>query len=77
MKKPLVVIIFATLYLIFFYASPHIGIPDEVIIPMMVISPIVVVYMVFVVLKYGKPSGHTFEDRFYEDYDYKRSKYVK
>lgn len=28
-------------------------------------------YMVYVVLRYGKPSGYTFDDRMYEDFDVK------
>lgn len=28
-------------------------------------------YMVYAVLRYGKPSGYTFDDRMYEDYDVK------
>jgi hypothetical protein len=28
---------------------------------------------VYVILKYGKPSEHTFEERFYDDWDYKRN----
>jgi len=29
--------------------------------------------MVYVVLKYGKPSKYTFEERFYEDHNYERN----
>jgi hypothetical protein len=25
--------------------------------------------MVYIILKYGKPSGHSFEERFYDDVD--------
>jgi len=72
MKKPAVVITFATLFVILFNASPYLGIPDEVIIAMFILSPVVVIYMVYVILKYGKPSQHTFEERFYDDYDHTR-----
>ena len=72
MKKPAVVIAFATLFVILFNASPHLGIPDEMIIAMFILSPVVVIYMVYVILKYGKPSKHTFEERFYDDYDHTR-----
>ena len=73
MKKPAVIITLATLYLLFFKASPHIGIPDEGIIAMFILSPFIVIYMAYVILKYGKPSKHTFEERFYEDHDYERN----
>ena len=73
MKKPAVIISLATFYLLFFKASPHIGIPDEGIIAMFILSPFIVIYMAYVILRYGKPSKHTFEERFYEDHDYERN----
>jgi len=73
MKKPAIVITLATLYVLLFHSSPLIGIPDEFIIAMFILSPVVVIYMVYVILKYGKPSGNTFEERFYDDFDYKRT----
>ena len=73
MKKPAIVIAFATLYLIIFHLSPYIGAAEEAIIAMFILSPFIVIYMAYVILKYGKPSGHTFDERFYDDYDYKRT----
>lgn len=73
MKKPAVIIAIATLYLVIFQSAPLIGIPDEAIIAMFILSPFIVIYMVYVVLKYGKPSGHTFEERFYDDYDHRKT----
>lgn len=72
MKKTALAITIATLYVIFFQAAPFIGIPDKIIIPMFILSPFVVIGMVYIVLKYGKPSPHTFNEKFYDDYDYKR-----
>ena len=73
MKKPAIVITLATLYLLFFKVSPLIGLPDESMIAMFILAPFIVIYMVYVVLKYGKPSKFTFEEKFYEDHDYKRN----
>ena len=73
MKKTVIVITLATLYVLLFHSSPLMGIPDEFIIAMFILSPIVVIYMAYVILKYGKPSGHTFEERFYEDYDHRKN----
>ena len=73
MKKTVIVITLATLYVLMFHSSPLMGIPDEFIIAMFILSPIVVIYMAYVILKYGKPSGHTFEERFYEDYDHRKN----
>ena len=72
MKKPAIVITLATLYLLFFKVSPHIGIPDEMIIAMFILAPFIVIYLVTVVLKYGRPSKFTFKG-FYENHDYKRN----
>jgi hypothetical protein len=73
MKKPAIIIALSTLYLIIFQVSPYIGIPGEAIIAMFILSPFIVIYMAYVLLKYGKPSKHTFEERFYEDHDYERN----
>jgi hypothetical protein len=72
MKKPPIIIAIATLYLVIFQASPVIGIPDEAIIAMFILSPFIVAYMAYVILKYGKSSGHNFEERFYDDYDHRK-----
>ena len=69
MKKTAIIITIATLYVLLYHSSPIVGLPDEFIIGMFIFAPIVVIYMVYVVLKYGKPSSHTFEERFYEDFD--------
>ena len=74
MKKPAVVIAFATLFMIFYNLSPYIGIPDEFIIAMFIVSPVVLIYMAYVILKFGKPSKYTFEERFYDDLEYFREK---
>ena len=72
MKKVGIVILMATLYVIIYHAAPYIHIPDAVIIVMFILSPFVVAYMIYVILKHGKPSGYTFDERFYDDYDYRR-----
>ena len=72
MKRPAIIISVATLFLIFFQLSPHVGIPDEAIIAMFILSPFIVIYMAYVILKYGKPSKYTFDEKFYEDHDYIR-----
>jgi len=73
MKKVPVVITIATLYALFFQLTPYIGIPDRLIFGIFLLSPFVVLYMAYVILKYGKPSAYTFEERFYDDYDYVRN----
>jgi hypothetical protein len=73
MKKPAVIIAIATLYLFFFHLSPYINIPDAVIIAMFIFSPIVLIYTLYVILKFGKSSKYTFEEKFYDDTDYSRN----
>ena len=73
MKKVAVTIFIATVYALFFQATPYIGIPDQFIFGMFLLSPFVVLYMAYVILKHGKPSSYTFEERFYDDYDYVRN----
>ena len=73
MKKVLVVISLATLFAFFFQFTPYIGFPDTIFFGMFLFSPFIVLYMAYIILKYGKPSVYTFEERFYDDYDYIRN----
>ena len=73
MKKPVIIISLATLFMLIYNAAPYIGIPDEIIIAMFILSPLVIIYMAYVIMKFGKPSKHTFEEKFYDDVDYYRS----
>jgi len=73
MKKVRVAIFISTLYALFFQATPYTGIPYRFIFGMFLLSPFVVLYMAYVILKHGKPSSYTFEERFYDDYDYVRN----
>jgi hypothetical protein len=72
MKNPATAIFISTLYLFLFQASPYLRFPDELIIAMFIVSPFVIIYVVSVVLKYGKPSKYSFDEKFYEDLDYER-----
>ena len=73
MKKVYVAICVSTLYLIVFQLSPYMGIPLWIIITMFLMAPLVVISLVLITLKYGEPSKFKFEDRFYDDWDYKRN----
>lgn len=70
MKKVSVVVTLVTLFAVFYNVSPFIGVPDKAILAMFCLSPFLVVYMVYVILKYGKPSGATFDEKFYEGWDH-------
>ena len=73
MKKPAIIIALSTLYLILFQASPYIGLPDEAIIAMFILSPFIIIYMAYVILKYGVAPKDTFDEKFYCDWDYRRN----
>ena len=40
---------------------------------MFLLSPFVVIYMAYTILKYGKPSKFTFDEKFYDDHEYMRN----
>ena len=73
MKKVPIVVTVVTLYAIFFQIAPYVGVSDKMIFLMFFLSPFMVIYMAYVILKYGTPSGNTFDERFYDDWDYKRN----
>jgi hypothetical protein len=73
MKKLPVIVSLVTLYALFFQLTPYIGMPADIIFGMFLLSPLLVIYMAYAILKYGKPAKYTFEERFYDDYDYKRN----
>ena len=73
MKKPKIAIAIVTIYLIIFQLLLQLNIDISVIFSMLAFAPFIILYMVYVILKYGKPSEHTFDERFYDDWDYVRN----
>ncbi len=70
MKKIIIPILVASLYLLAYQIAPFIGAKPVVIASMFGIAPFVVVFMVVKVIKEGKHSGKTLTGEFgYEDYD--------
>jgi len=66
MKKVAVVIAIVTLLAIF-YQVVTLWISEKYALLMLVPVPFLVVYMAYVILKYGTPSKYTFDERLYED----------
>jgi hypothetical protein len=64
-------VVFATLYLLVFTFLPFTPIPKEYLFFMFSISPMVVIYMVYDVLRHMEPCPHTLEDRQYADQEMK------
>ena len=73
MKNVPTVVIFVTLYAMFFQVAIFIALPENIIFGLFALSPFLILYMVYIVLKHGKPSRHTFDEKFYEDHDYLRN----
>jgi hypothetical protein len=67
MKNVGLVVALVTLFAFFYQASPYIGVPPIAIYGMFLASPFLLIWMVYVILKYGKPSGRSFDERFYDD----------
>jgi ABC-type sulfate transport system permease subunit len=57
----------ATTYLIIYTLLCATDTAIPLIMLMFSLSPLVVIGMVYAVIRHGKPSNHTFEERFYED----------
>jgi hypothetical protein len=73
MKSVPLVVGFVTFYAMLFQVAIYMDWPDNIIFGMFFLSPFLLLYMVYVILKYGKPSSYTFEERFYDDWDYTRN----
>ncbi len=73
MRNVPAVVSFVTLYAISFQLAIYFELPENIIFGMFTLSPFLVLYMVYIVLKYGKPSRYTFDERFYDDHDYVRN----
>ena len=73
-KKVPASIAVATAYAAFYQVAPFVGIATGVIIALFVLSPFVVCSMAYVIVKYGEPSSHTFEEKFYDDLDHWRNR---
>jgi membrane protein implicated in regulation of membrane protease activity len=74
MEKIKTPILLATLYLLIYTLVSFIpGLPALAVL-LFSLSPIVVIWMVYRVLKDGEPSQYTFEEVFYEDHPYRRIK---
>jgi hypothetical protein len=56
-----------TFYAILFQVAIYTSFPDNIIFGMFFLAPFLVLYMAYVMLKYGKPSAYNFEEKFYDD----------
>ena len=68
MEKIRIPILLSTLYLLIYTLSTALAIP----LAFFSLSPVVVIWLVWKVLRDGEPSELTFEEAFYEDHPYRR-----
>lgn len=73
MKNIPLVITIVTFYAVFFQIAPFTGMSDGIIFGLFAFSPFPVIYMAYIILKFGKPSTHTFDEKFYDDHHYYRN----
>ena len=73
MKRVRIVIVLVSLFAVIYHASPFLAFTEGLIISMFLVSPFLVIYMAYTILKYGKPSAYTFDEKFYDDHDYIRN----
>ena len=72
MRNPSISVSFVTLYLVIYALLATFTSFERGVMLMFLLSPILVLWMVYTVLKYGKPSNKRFDEHFYEDYDCKK-----
>jgi hypothetical protein len=68
MKKPAVVVTLVSLFVLIYQLSPFLGFAEHLIFRMYLLSPFLLGYMAYIIIRYGKGPSQTFEDAFYEDY---------
>ena len=72
MRNPMISIFAVSLYLLVYAVIASFTNQFQVALIMFVFSPLLIVWMVYTVLRYGKPSGKRFDEHFYEDFEYKK-----
>lgn len=65
-------VLLVTLFAFAYQATPYLGFDADLIVALFILSPFVLIWMVYRILRDGKPSPHTWEERFYDDFDYQR-----
>lgn len=66
-------IIFVTGFIIVYNALFFFSISKWVLFFLFSIAPIALIWMVYKILKFGKPSQYSWDEYFYEDHEYKRN----
>lgn len=72
MKQLKVPVLFVSSLVLVYAVSPQLGFSDAGILLFFLLLPPATIWMVYRILKDGTPTTKKWEERFYEDYDYKR-----
>ncbi len=72
MEKLKAPIYFSTLFLVIYVIMTRIESTASISMVMFGLSPLVVLWLAYKILKDGTPSGNTFNRKFYDDHDYER-----
>jgi hypothetical protein len=74
MKSPKNAITIVTAGVIIFtiLCNSRLNIPTSFLIAFLLVLHVGLIWMVFTILKHGKPSNHTFDDRMYDDMNFRR-----
>lgn len=72
MRNPWFSILLVTIYLAVYVVVTSFTDNFQWALIMFIFSPILVLWMVYTVLKYGKASDKKFDDHFYEDFNYRK-----
>ena len=65
-RNPTFAAVFTTAYLLFFVMLIVGGYADAAA-ALFILSPLLVIWMVYIVLRYGEASGRTFDEYYYDD----------
>lgn len=74
LKNPTFAAIFSTAYLIAFAILAALGFSDVAAV-MFILSPFLVIWMTYIVLRYGEASGRTFDEYYYDDVQIRADKW--
>jgi hypothetical protein len=72
MEKIKYPVLLVTAFAFLYQFTPFLGASEKLIFALFLLSPLVVIWLVYKVLKDGKPSRFTWDEKFYDDSDYMR-----
>jgi hypothetical protein len=74
MKSPKFAISVVTMGMVIFtiLCNSNLNVPTSFLIAFLLILHVGLIWMVMAILKFGKSSGHTFENRMYDDMDFQK-----